>query len=482
MGNIPLGVFSILENTMTNFTSLITSKIGESRGVARLWLEGQKLLRAGVKIGTRYEVRHDRVAKKLELVPCEGRNSSRTFTVSRRERNGVISPLLEIRSALLREVFTAADKVRVVIRLGRILITQLDREHKAEERLRRIQNKLLKSEPLAVCSLFHGAGVMDRAIHTGLLRSGVGSFVQIGIELEGQYIDTSLRNNPMLWTDESIAICSDVRAVRRGPEIPQCDVLVAGIPCTGASRSGKAKNKLLATEDHPAAGALFSDFLEFVRFTNPALAIIENVPDYLNSTSMMVIRSVLSSLGYRLFECILDGAKFGALENRSRMAVVAYTEGVFDELIEENIKPVRTKETSLQAILDPVADDDPRWRSFDYLRDKEERDLAAGKNFQRQLLTAESATCGCLGKGYAKARSTEPFLVHPARPELSRLFTAQEHARLKTVPEDMIKGVSETIAHEILGQSVIFAAFEALAAAVGRLIVASLHESELIAA
>jgi len=28
---------------MTNVTSLITSKIGESRGVARLWLEGQKL-------------------------------------------------------------------------------------------------------------------------------------------------------------------------------------------------------------------------------------------------------------------------------------------------------------------------------------------------------------------------------------------------------------------------------------------------------
>ena len=32
------------------------------------------------------------------------------------------------------------------------------------------------------------------------------------------------------------------------------------------------------------------DFLEFVRFANPAIAIIENVPDYLNSTSMLVIR------------------------------------------------------------------------------------------------------------------------------------------------------------------------------------------------
>lgn len=38
----------------------------------------------------------------------------------------------------------------------------------------------------------------------------------------------------------------------------------------------------------------------------------------------------------------------------------------------------------------------------------------------------------------------------------------------------MVAGVSETVAHEILGQSVIFTAFEALAAAVGRLLVRSI--------
>lgn len=465
---------------MSNFTSLITSKIGESRGVSRLWLEGQKLLRAGVKVGTCYEARVSgaHTAKKLELVPCD----NGTFKVSRRERNGVVTPLLEVRSAVLRQVFAAAEKVRVVIRLGRILITQIDKDRKVEERLLRLQTKVRKAEPLAVCSLFHGGGVLDRSIHTGLLRAGVGSFVQIGVELEGQYLDASLRNNSMLWTDDSIAICSDVRDVRLGPDIPQCDLVVAGIPCTGASRSGKAKNQLAATEDHPSAGALFLDFVEFVRFTNPALAIIENVPDYLNSTSMMVIRSALSSLGYRLFECILDGAKYGALENRSRMAVVAYTEGVFDELTAKDIQPLRAKETAISAILEDIPSDDPRWKPFDYLRDKESRDLASGKNFKRQLLNADSGVCGCLGRGYAKARSTEPFLVHPTRPELSRLFTAREHARLKTVPEEVIEGVSETIAHEILGQSVIGAAFEALAAAVGWHLVASCLSCEKLAA
>lgn len=102
---------------MTNFTSLITSKIGESRGVARLWLEGQKLLRAGVMVGARYEVRACRSTRRLELVPCGGKEAERAFTVSRRERNGVVVPLLEFRSPVLRELFSAADRVRVVIRL-----------------------------------------------------------------------------------------------------------------------------------------------------------------------------------------------------------------------------------------------------------------------------------------------------------------------------------------------------------------------------
>ncbi|RMS91722.1 C-5 cytosine-specific DNA methylase, partial [Pseudomonas savastanoi] len=125
-------------------------------------------------------------------------------------------------------------------------------------------------------------------------------------------------------------MCADVRDVQRGTGTPECDLFVAGIPCTGASRAGKAKNKLNSAEQHPSAGSLFIDFLDFVRYSNPVMAIVENVPDYQTSTSMEVIRSVLKSLGYRLFECILDGAVFGAFESRSRMALVAYTEGAFE--------------------------------------------------------------------------------------------------------------------------------------------------------
>lgn len=453
---------------MASFTTLINSKIGESRGVARVWLEGQKLIKAGVHIGSRYAVRRTRGQRRLELLPVRDGISGQVFTVSKRERNGTVVPLIEVRTQLIREVFDQVEKVRIVIRLGRIFITELERDRRVEERVQRATEKLRASKPLAVCSLFHGGGVLDRAIHTGLMRAGVDSFVQVGVELEAQYLDASLRNNSMLWNSESIAINSDIRDVARGPGFPQCDLLVAGIPCTGASRSGKAKNKLLATEDHPSAGGLFIDFLDFVRFCNPAIAVIENVPDYLSSTSMMVIRSVLQSLGYQLFECVMEGGQFGALENRARMAVVAYTPGLIDSLLLEEITPIRRKEPSLASVLDEVPDDDPRWKRYEYLRVKEERDLASGKNFHRQVLKSDAEQCGCLGRGYSKARSTEPFLCHPVDAGLSRLFTPTEHARLKTIPEDLVDGLSETVAHEVLGQSVVFAAFEALAATVGQ--------------
>ena len=45
---------------------------------------------------------------------------------------------------------------------------------------------------------------------------------------------------------------------------------------------------------------------------------------------------------------------------------------------------------------------------------------------------------------------------------MSRLLTPAEHARVKTIPENLIEGLSATTAHEVLGQSVIFSAFIAV--------------------
>lgn len=456
-------------------TTVINAKLGTAKGgVARIWLEGQKLIHAGLRIGAQYVLKGDSTSKRVELVAVEqgaelGKGKG-IFTVSKRERNGVVSPLLEVRSELLSAFFEGCEKVRVAIRAGRILITARQIDVKIRERVERLKRKLAARERLAGGSLFHGIGVLDKALHKGLLAAGVAAFVQVGVELEGEYLDASLRNNPEIWSEGSVAINSDIRDVYLGGAVPQLDLVCGGVPCTGASVSGRAKNKLVHAEDHSTAGTLFFDYLEFVKATNPAVVLLENVVPYANTAGMSVVRSVLGSLGYNLFETTLSGPQFGAIEDRHRLVMVAVSKGISaDEFVFPNTHPsvVPGEVNTLADVLDDIPLDSPRWKSYDYLVEKEERDIAAGKGFRRQLVTGGSTTVGTIGRGYARCRSTEPFVVHPQNPQLSRLLTPAEHARVKGIPETMGHGLSDTTAHEGYGQAVIFNKFEAVGVAIG---------------
>ncbi|MCU7879567.1 MAG: hypothetical protein KZQ66_04965 [Candidatus Thiodiazotropha sp. (ex Lucinoma aequizonata)] len=119
-------------------------------------------------------------------------------------------------------------------------------------------------------------------------------------------------------------------------------------------------------------------------------------------------------------------------------------------------------------ILEPIADDDPRWRNFDYLKTKAVSDKAKGNNFKHQLVTGEESIVVTLGAGYSKVRATEPHLVN-SRTGKQRLFTPTEHAKLKTIPVFLVAGFADSVAHEVLGQSVIANAFEAVGQMLGRL-------------
>nr|WP_246883732.1 DNA cytosine methyltransferase [Pseudomonas koreensis] len=276
-----------------------------------------------------------------------------------------------------------------------------------------------------------------------------------------------MRNNPDIWQADSIAICSDIRDVSLEGNIPQCEILTGGVPCTGASKAGRVKNDLEFAEEHDSAGTLFFDYLAWVKANNPAIVVLENVPEYQNTASMAVIRSVLRSLGYVLNEEVLDGSDFGALENRKRMVMIAHTPGLGDLFSFENLKTHKVREASINDILEPVPLDSTRWKPYAYLTEKAIKDKAAGKNFGLQRLTGNEDGCGTIGRHYFKGRSTEPFLIHPENPDLFRLFTRLEHGRVKTIPAVLTEGVSETSAHEIMGQSVVYEQFDSIGEEIG---------------
>lgn len=91
-----------------------------------------------------------------------------------------------------------------------------------------------------------------------------------------------------------------------------------------------------------------------------------------------------------------------------------------------------------------------------YLKDKEVRDIDAGKGFRMQIYDGREASINTLTKGLAKRRSTDPFFRHPENPTLLRLPTVREHARCKGIPEHLVDGLCQGTGHELLGQSIVY--------------------------
>ena len=284
-----------------------------------------------------------------------------------------------------------------------------------------------------------------------------------------------VRNQPQLFRDDSILVHSSIEDV----ELRDCeglDIIVAGIPCVGASKAGKTKKKLESAEHDEDAGAAFYSLLNFVKTFNPALAIFECVPDYIETSSMQVIKAMLNHWNYDLKIEVLEGNTFGALESRERMCLVATTNGLaanddsfdFDLLLKLVDKP-----KSVSMVLENVPLDDKSWKTYSYLAAKEITDKEAGKGFKRSLYEGSEEAVTTIRRLYNKGGSCDQFLLHPNYEEngLMRLFTPVEHARIKGLPHELISvidGLSFKTSHEILGQSVIYPVFKSVGEAIGR--------------
>ena len=225
----------------------------------------------------------------------------------------------------------------------------------------------------------------------------------------------------------------------------EVDVLSFSMPCAGFSKAGKSKHK--QTSENHSGTALFG-VINAIKASNPSVIISENVTEAMDSPIYQLLTSELRRTGYKVFEQILDQRHTASIENRARYWMVAVSEGIAPESLE--LPQVIQDQPTIASILE--SEPNEQWSANAYLHEKAERDLAAGKGFKRQLITGSETTCGTIGRYYAKKRSTEPFVVNSEG--LERLFTPIEHARVKSVPEHLIRGISKTTAHEILGQSV----------------------------
>ena len=450
---------------MGEMQGMSITTIGTRRdGRPRVWLEGARLDRSGFAPSARYELDLDKdgLSIVLRLDPDGGR------MVSRRTKAGSLTPIVEIASARALSMFDGLEKLSVRFEEGCIRITPAASDVRRLTRASRLRANLQGGEPLKVGSVSTGLGVLALAMHQGLENARVQSRLAFSVEIDQAYQDHSMAGNPV-WDADTIAVSAPLQEVAFDAallaSLPQVDLLEAGIPCTAHSSAGRAKKALAIPEDDPKAGHLVAGFLAIVAACNPAVLVVENVPQYMRSASFAILCNQLAEWGYDVRSTVLAGEDFGCLESRDRMALVATTPGVDVHL--ETLAPAIPTATRLGDVLDDLADDDPRWSTMAGLKAKEERDIADGKWFRMQTFGPEDAAVSTIGRGYAKVRSTEPKVRHPSDPDMLRQLTPAEHARIKGVPEGLVHGLSVTAAHEMLGQSVLAEPFRALGERIG---------------
>lgn len=445
--------------------ALTIARLGSNKhGTPRVWLEGRRLVAAGFVPAARYEISVDVAARAITLRLAA--NGARL--VSRKTRGETELPVIDIANAKLFEPFDGLESVKITFSAGAVTITPTANDLRRIERKARLKTKLDAGAPLAVGSISTGLGVLALAMHEGLEASGLSSSLKFAVDIEPAYLEQCSKANPA-WQADTIAIeapmqelAFDISALK---QLPQVDILEAGLPCTAASLAGRAKKGLAKPEDDPKAGHLVAAFLGIVAAVNPAVIVVENVTQYMTSASFSIITNQLSEWGYDVHSSVLEGAQFGSLEHRNRMALVAMTEGVGFDF--EALSIHRAHPSKLGDYLDDIQPDNPLWSPMSYLREKELRDIAAGKGFRMQTYKEDATKIGTITRGYAKIRSTDPKVQHPTDPNLLRQLTPAEHARIKGVPVAMIEGLSITRAHEMLGQSILSKPFRALADLIG---------------
>ncbi len=440
--------------------------VREHRGSPRVWFEGAMPERAGFVPGARFSVRVDPSTHcvVLELSP-QG-----TRTVSRKTySSGRSVPVLDINSREDLAPFIGCQLVKVVFTAGKAVLTVLATDVRRAARLKRLRERLQSGAPLATAGACAGGGVLSHAMHAGLADAGVATDLRLLNEAREDLVDHVLSQHELVTSTTCVAqlplqelAFDDELLVRVGP----VDVMELGLPCSGASVAGRAKRALAVPEAHPDVGHLAVAALALVAKLNPVACLFENVVPYASTASAHLLRYQLRDLGYRTHEVELFGPDFGELEARRRWCMVAVTVGLDFDF--SALQRVPSPERRLSDVLEPADSPGLRWDEMQGLRDKQARDRAADKGFKMQVFHGGEPCIGTLTKGISKNRSTDPKIQHPVNDRLLRVPTAREHARCKGVPEHLIVGLSHTLAHELLGQSVTYRPFRAVAELLGR--------------
>lgn len=265
--------------------------------------------------------------------------------------------------------------------------------------------------------------------------------------------------------------------------IPDHDILIAGFPCQPFSHAGLK----LGIDD--MRGTLFYDIARILQSKKPKFALLENVKGLIShdkGNTLQVILRVLTSIGYscnisketiengspkeiqlQAKKMVLRSYDFGVPQNRQRIYIVLWRDGIIEKFDYPESSGVKTK---VGDILEEFPDEkytisDKLWSG--HQRRKVEN-AKNGKGFGFGLVTPESPYTNTISARYYKDGSE--ILIDSGNDKNPRKLTHREAARLQGFPDSFILNKSGTQAYKQFGNSVSVPVISAIASRIAEIV------------
>ena len=381
---------------MTTFLNF--SNLGEAHAAPRFWIEGRRLASLGFAPGTPIAI--ERTAAGLTIAACA---LSDRLVCSKRA-NGADRPLIDVNSHALLSHLADYGEIKIRGSFGRLDVMPSARGF-----------AILKSKthagPFRVLDVFAGGGTLSDA-----LTGNVAFEVVAGLEIDPEFADEFGAKHP-----HAEQITGDFRRMMPA-ELPEFDVLVAGIPCTSHSNQGRAKKGLAGRPELGDTGDLYVHVLALVAARMPAACVFENVPLFGSSLAGATMATNLRRLGYHVTEHVIEPREqWGEPTTRTRWVLVATLRPGF-EVVAPGVEFSGTIADYLDtpdAVLDR-ADAERIAVTIAGLRTHNARHAAAGHGFAMQILTGAETSAPVICKSYHKINSSGFFIATPWGPRMLR--------------------------------------------------------------
>jgi DNA (cytosine-5)-methyltransferase 1 len=204
---------------------------------------------------------------------------------------------------------------------------------------------------------------------------------------------------------------------------------------------------------------------------------LENSDNMLNSTTLMLMDSMMKKTGYYRTHTVLSGHDHGDFERRKRLCIIWVSEGL-EGLDLTKVTPTTGAERIVADVLEPMTGDHKSWKNLNHVAKK----VNEKSHSHKMCIVNDSDTkMSTIPATYAKIKADTPMVAHPTDESKHRILTTSEHANVRRITGHFKKAIvsiadgehhltqrtNATAAHMMLGNSVAPQPWDALGQFVG---------------